>query len=138
LNGDDTVLGAGRVQVDFWDQEDGYYLNGTYYGDKNLLAIAAAGQVQGSDKSAYNVDFLLERKVPGGGAFSVEAEWARYDRLGGYDVRYGTDEGGFVLGSYLFPKLVGMGRIEALGKFDHARYREGSTTIYSEYDQTTT
>lgn len=138
LNNDDTVLGAGRVQVDFWDQEDGYYLNGTYYGDKNLLAIAAAGQVQGSDKSAYNVDFLLERKVPGGGAFSVEAEWARYDRLGGYDVRYGTDEGGFVLGSYLFPKLVGMGRFEALAKFAQARFREGITLIDRDYDQKTT
>ena len=65
LNGDDTLLAAGRVQVDFWDPEDGYYLNGTYYGDKNLLAIGAAGQVQGGDKSAYNVDFLMERKVSG-------------------------------------------------------------------------
>ena len=66
--GDDTLLGAGRVQVDFWDPEPGYYLNGTYYGDKNLLAIGGAGQVQGGDKSAYNVDFLLERKVGDGGA----------------------------------------------------------------------
>jgi len=61
--GDDTVLSAGRVQVDFWDTEGGYYLNGTYYGDKNLLAIGAAGQVQGSDKTAGSVDFLLERKL---------------------------------------------------------------------------
>ena len=37
--GDDTLIGAGRIQVDFWDAESGYYLNGTYYGDKNLLAI---------------------------------------------------------------------------------------------------
>ena len=58
--------------MDFWDQEGGYYLNGTYYGDKNLLALAAAGQVQGSNKTAYNVDFLLERKVPVGGAVSEE------------------------------------------------------------------
>src|SRR3954462_2021557 len=33
--GDDTVLGAGRVQIDLWDPEAGYYLNGTYYGAKN-------------------------------------------------------------------------------------------------------
>ena len=60
--GDDTLLGAGRIQVDFWDPEPGYYLNGTFYGDKNILAIGGAGQVQGSDKSAYNVDFLLENE----------------------------------------------------------------------------
>src|SRR6266436_1742639 len=83
LDGDKTVMGAGRVQVDFWDPEGGYYLNGTYYGDKNLLAIGAAGQVQGSKKSAYNVDFLMERKVSVGGAVSVEAEWAKYAKLGG-------------------------------------------------------
>ena len=83
--GDDTLIGAGRVQVDFWDAEPGYYLNGTFYGDKNILAIGGAGQVQGGDKSAYSFDFLLERKVDGGGAVSVEAEWAKYDRLGGYD-----------------------------------------------------
>ena len=123
--GDDTLLGAGRVQVDFWDPEPGYYLNGTYYGDKNILAIGGAGQVQGADKSAYNVDFLLERKVGDGGACSVEAEWAKYDRLGGYNARYGTDDGGYVLGAFLFPELVGAGRFEVLGKYAHARFREG-------------
>ena len=135
--GDDTVIGAGRVQVDFWDPEDGYYLNGTYYGDKNLLAIGAAGQVQGSDKTAYNVDFLLERKVPGGGAYTVEAEWAKYDRLGGYSARYGTDDGGYVLGSYLFPSMVGQGRFQLLGKFAKARFREGITLVDADYNQTT-
>ena len=35
--GNPNVIGAARVQIDFWDAEDGYYLNGTYYGDKNLL-----------------------------------------------------------------------------------------------------
>ena len=135
--GDTTVLTAGRVQIDFWDPEAGYYLNGTYYGDKNLLAIGAAGQVQGSDKSAYNVDFLLERKVPMGGAVSVEAEWAKYDKLGGYSPRYGTDDGGYVLGSYLFPPLVGSGRFEVLGKFAKARFREGITPLDFNYDQNT-
>jgi hypothetical protein len=138
LTGDDTLLTAGRVQVDFWDPEDGYYLNGTYYGDKNLLALGVAGQVQGEDKSAYNVDFLMERKVPGGGAVSVEAEWAKYDRLGGYSGRYGTDDGGYILGAYLFPQMVGVGRFEILGKFANARFREGITPLDPDYDQKTT
>jgi hypothetical protein len=138
LTGDDTVLVAGRVQVDFWDPEAGYYLNGTYYGDKNLLAIGAAAQAQGEDRKAYNVDFLLERKVPGGGAFAVEAEWAKYDLLGGYDGNYAVDDGGYVLAAYLFPKMVGVGRFEALGKFAKARFREGFTPLDDDYDQTTT
>jgi len=137
LTGDDTVMVAGRAQVDFWDPEGGYYLNGTYYGDKNLLAIGVAGQKQGEDKSAYNADFLLERKVKGGGAYTVEAEWAKYDRLGGYSSRYGTDDGGYVLGAFLFPKMAGPGRFEILGKYAGARFREGLTPLDPDYDQKT-
>jgi len=138
--GDDTLLTAGRIQIDFWDPEPGYYLNGTFYGDKNILAIGAAGQLQGSDKKAWNVDFLLEKKVTGGGAVSVEAEYAKYSKLGGYDARYGTDDGGYVLGSYLFPHLAGPGRFEVLGKFAAARFRDGaaSSLLNPDYNQKTT
>ena len=133
-----TLIGAGRIQVDFWNPEDGYYLNGTYYGDKSLLAIGAAGQTQGSDKNAYSADFLLERKLAGAGVVSVEAEWAKYDHLGGYDAKYGTDAGGYVLGSYLFPKAVGVGRFELLGKVAKARFREGLTPANPDFDQKST
>src|SRR5262249_30070729 len=114
--GKKTVITAGRVQVDFWDPESGYYLNGTYYGDKNLLAVGLAGQVQKNDDStvsannAVSADFLLERKVSGGGVVSVEAEWARYHRLGGYNARYGLNDGGYGLASFLFPQQVGIGK----------------------------
>jgi hypothetical protein len=136
--GDDTVLTAGRIQIDFWDPEPGYYLNGTFYGDKNILAIGVAGQLQGSDKKAWNVDFLLEKKVPGGGAYSVEAEYAKYDKLGGYDSRYGTDQGGYVLGSYLFPQLAGPGRFEVLGKYAAAKFKDGVSLLNADYTQKTT
>ena len=135
---DDTVVGAARVQVDFWDQEAGYYLNGTYYGDKNLLALGGAVQWQGSDKKAYNVDFLLERKVPGGGVFSVEAQWNKYDSLGGYSPDYATNEGGYVLGAFMFPQLVGVGRFEVLGKYAEAGFSDGVTLLNPDYDQKTT
>jgi hypothetical protein len=136
--GNPKVITAGRIQVDFWDPEAGYYLNGTYYGDKNLLAVGAAGQVQDGNK-AYNGDFLLERKVNGGGAVSIEAELARYDKLGGYSARYGLDQGGYVLGSYLFPPVAGMtGRFEVLGKFSKATFSKGITALDVNYDQKTT
>lgn len=136
--GDTTLIGAGRVQVDLWDAEPGYYLNGTYYGEKNILAVAVAGQVQGEDNTAYSADFLLERKVPGGGAVTFEAEWARYDQLGGYDAQYRTNDGGYVLGAYLFPTMVGPGQFEILGKYARARFRNGITLVNADYDQKTT
>jgi hypothetical protein len=134
----DNVLGAGRVQVNFWDAEDGYYLNGTYYGEKDLLSIGVAGQIQGEENTAYSADFLLEKGVGMGGAFSVEAEWARYNRLGGYNGAYATNDGGFFLGSYTFPAMTGPGRFEVLGKYAHARFRDGLTFIDVDYDQKTT
>src|SRR6266508_2120077 len=132
------LIGAGRVQLDFWDPEPGYYLNGTFYGEKNILAVGGAAQAQDGNK-AYTGDFLLERKVPGGGAFSVEAELAKYDRLGGYSARYGIDQGGYLLGSFLFPPAPGMtGRLEILGKFAQASFSKGLTPADRDYDQKTT
>ncbi len=61
--GNSKLLGAARVQIDFWDQEDGYYLNGTYYGDKNLLAIGGATQFQ-DGRTATTADFLSKRNWP--------------------------------------------------------------------------
>jgi hypothetical protein len=122
--GDASIIWAERVQVDFWDPEDGYYLNSTYYGDKNLLALALANQVQ-SGKTATTADFLMERKVHGGGAFTIESEYSRYNDLGGYDPNYMRSEGGYGLVSILIPKKVGVGRFEALCKFADAEFTSG-------------
>ena len=117
---DSDVLYAGRVQLDFWDQEGGYYLNGTYYGDKDLLAIGVAAQTARSD-NAYSADFLLEKKLPNAGAVTLEAEYAKYDGLGGYPTPGGfgstSSDGGYVLGAYLFPQEVGIGRFQILAKY---------------------
>lgn len=137
--GTKTVLSAGRVQVDFWDPEGGYYLNGTYYGAKNLLAIGIAGQVQGSDKSAWSADFLLEKKVPGGGAFTVESEYANYSQLGGYNASYQKSDGAYGLASFLFPPVMGMtGKFELMGKYGKANFSKGLSLANPDYNQKTT
>jgi hypothetical protein len=129
--GNPEVLGAARVQIDFWDPEDGYYLNGTYYGDKNLLAIGAASQIQ-SGHTATTLDFLMERKLPNGGVVSVESEYSNYNRLGGYDAGYAKSQGAYGLASYLFPKKVGVGKFEILGKYAKAEFTHGLTPNYNQ------
>jgi hypothetical protein len=137
--GTSTVITAGRAQVDFWDAEDGYYLNGTYYGAKNLLAVGIAGQFQGSDKSAWNVDFLLEKKVSGGGAFTVESQYNNYSELGGYNARYGESDGAYGLASFLFPPAMGMtGKFQVMGKYAQANFTKGITALDADYTQKTT
>jgi hypothetical protein len=129
--GNYKLLGAARVQIDFWDPEDGYYLNGTYYGDKNLLAIGGATQVQGG-RTATTADFLLEKKLASAGSFSVEAEYSKYNGLGGYNAAYSKSQGAYGLASYLFPKVVGPGRFEVLGKFAKADFTHGSTPSFAQ------
>jgi hypothetical protein len=129
LTGNPKVLGAARVQIDFWDPEAGYYLNGTYYGDKNLLAIGGATQVQ-SGKTASTVDFLMEKKLPNGGVVSIESEYSNYNRLGGYDSRYAKSQGAYGLASYMFPTAVGVGKFEVLGKYAKAQFTHGLGPSY--------
>lgn len=136
--GNKDVLGAARVQFDFWDKEDGYYLNGTYYGAKNLLAVGGAVQAQNGN-SAWNGDFLLEKKLGGGSAFTIESEYAEYDKLGGYNSHYGTDKGGYVLASYLFPQMMDVtGKFQVMAKFAKANFAEGVTPTDVDYNQKTT
>lgn len=123
--GDNDVLAAGRVQLDFWDPEGGYYLNGTYYGDKDLLAVGVAAQKVSGD-SAYTADFLLEKKLGNSGVVTVEAEYSMYDGLGGYGTPVGggyeKSDGYYLLGAYLFPQEVGIGKFQVLGKYAQATY----------------
>jgi len=127
--GSKDVLYAGRAQFDLWDPEAGYYLNGTYYGEKDLLALGLAAQAVGSDK-AYTADLLLEKKLGNGGVVTLEAEYAKYDGLGGYTGN--KSDGYYGLVGYLFPMPVGPGKFQLLGKYGTTTYKfddgEGGTT----------
>lgn len=143
--GDSDVIYAARAQLDFWDAEDGYYLNGTYYGDKDLLALGVATQTASGD-NAFTVDFLLEKKLPNAGVVSVEAEYAKYDGLGGYpspvsttlgtSVGVNESDGFYVLGAYLFPQQIGIGRFQVLLKSGEATFETQS--LLGDVDQETT
>jgi hypothetical protein len=135
--GKTDIIGAGRVQVNFWDAESGYYLNGNYYGDKDLLSLGLATQIQDGD-SASTADFLLEKKFSDGGVVSVESEYAYYSLLGGYDAGYNRSAGAFLLGSYMFGQKVGMGQIEILGKYGEAKFFRGKTVGATPYVWKTT
>ncbi len=88
VNSADKPMLAGRLQYDFWDAEPGYYGTGTYLGSKDILAIGLAGRQQKEgvltaarvgDYRSWNVDFLLEKRLAGGSAASVEAAYYDYD-----------------------------------------------------------
>ncbi len=123
--GSSEVIYAGRVQLDFWDAENGYYLNGSYYGEKDLLAVGVAGQKIGGSTSVTG-DFLLEKKLGSGGVVTVEAEIADYETPQGYVGGPPTNadsDGYYVLGAYLFPQVIGFGKFQALAKYGESTYK---------------
>lgn len=137
--GNNDVMTAARVQVDLWDFEPGYYVNGTYLGDKDILAFAVATNMVNST-STSNFDFLMEKKVGNGGAFTVEGEYIVYDGLGGYGLPaqnldpsatgvlaggYTDGDSWFLTTSYLIGEPIGPGKLQLLGKFGTTTYDKG-------------
>lgn len=117
-DGKDLVY-AGRIHVSLWGIEKGYYLNGTYYGDMDVLSFGVAAQSVDSDTSV-TVDGLMEKKLGGGGVVSLEGEYATYEgKAGGYGspVAFDESDGFFALAAYLFPQQVGIGKFQILGKY---------------------
>jgi hypothetical protein len=127
-----SALVAGRAQIDLWDPEGGYYLNGTYYGDKDLLAFGVAAQSAG-DYTAYSGDFLLEKKLAGAGAVGFEAEYYKQtvDPTGPAKTDY---DGYYVLGNYMFPQQVGIGKFQVLLKTGKAGTKNAFDTKTSEFN----
>ncbi|MCC2637261.1 MAG: phosphate-selective porin [Moraxellaceae bacterium] len=145
------TMAAARVQLDLWDAEPGYYVNGTYLGEKDILAFAVAANAVDS-KNTTSFDFLMEKKVGDGGAFSLEAEYIKYDELGGYPLPgqngdpsvtttlaggYTTGDSWYAMAAYLLPQPVGPGKLQFLGKFGTTTY-DGALTNGTDLEQDTT
>lgn len=120
----DDLMYAARLQYDFWDAEPGYYGTGNYLGAKDILAIGIAGRTQGDGAvsttakggySSYNVDFLMEKKIEGSGASSLEA--AYYDYKTG-DVFLSEQGKAFsAAGGYIFNNKVGSGKLQPFVRY---------------------
>lgn len=111
------LLYAGRLTLDFWDKEEGYYFNGTYYGDKDLLALGLAGQTL-DGKTTWSADGLLEKKLGDAGAVTFEAEYSKDNGL----TATPPSDGWFALGAYVFPKVVAVGKFQVLAKYSERKF----------------
>jgi|HubBroStandDraft_6_1064221.scaffolds.fasta_scaffold22204_2 hypothetical protein len=118
---------AGRATWDFWEKEKGYYFNGTYYGDKDILALGAAFQSLDS-KTDFSLDGLLEKNLHEIGVFGVESE---YQHDNGLNIP-AQNHGWYVLGDYLFPMVLGWGKFQLLDKYSQKNVDASATTFSSE------
>jgi hypothetical protein len=139
---------AARVQYNILDAEPGYYLQSTYYGSKNILAIGASVNTQshaaGAGTSEWNASFdvLFEEKLSfaGDGVVTVEAAYYLFRRNGlgiaasgmnQFDL--GEGEGTLFLIAFLIPTEIGWGKFQP-----HVRYQgfdgENANGLVSQWD----
>lgn len=127
LNSDDNFLVAGRLTLNLWDPEPGYYNASTYYGGKDTLAIGLVGMSQSesggtttgggpnpidtqsgdaADFTGFSVDFLAEKVLGNDSVVTFEAAYYDYDTDGEAvnTFPFAQGDGFFVLASYLFPE----------------------------------
>ncbi len=116
-NQKEDLLYAGRLTLNLWDPEAGYYNSSTYYGSMNVLALGLVAMSQKSavgtaatpgDFSGWNADLLVERNLGSAGVPTFEAAYYHYDN----DGLAPEGKGYFALVSYLLPMKIGVGKLQ--------------------------
>jgi hypothetical protein len=116
-NQSDELLYAGRLTLNLWDPEPGYYNSSTYYGAMNVLAIGLVGMVQNDSVGTastpgrfggWNLDLLAERNLGNLGVATIEGAYYNYDNEG----VAAEGQGYFALASYLLPNKMGAGKFQ--------------------------
>jgi hypothetical protein len=127
----DNLLHAARFTYNFWTPEPGYYTTSSYYGAKDVLALAfvyqyesdgagtgTTGTTQG-DFTGWNLDLLMEKKLSNGGVVNLEGAYYDYDTD---DIADGTliqGDGYLALASYLLPNPIGWGKFQPYVRYQH-------------------
>ena len=124
----DNLLHAARVTYNFWDPEPGYYTTSSYYGAKDVLAVAfvyqheadgAGTSTTAGDFTGWNVDVLMEKKLQNGGVVNLEGAYYDYNLDDKVDASLTQGEGYLLLGSYLIPKQIGWGKVQPYVRYQH-------------------
>jgi hypothetical protein len=126
-----SPLFSGRVRLALWDAEPGFWGNGSYFGDKDLLSIGVGGQfmAHGSttamgdkDWAEVNVDALIEKKLGGGSFVTGEAAYYHNNVNDG-----GVSDSLYVLAAYATPTL-GVGNIQPMARYQWGKLKNTGGT----------
>ena len=127
---EDNFLHAARATINFWDPEPGYYTTSSYYGAKDVLALAFVYQHEddgaGSNTSALRADFdawsidgLMEKKIQNGAVINLEGAFYNYDIDGKLDLTITQGQSYLLLASYLMPNSIGWGKLQPYVRQQH-------------------
>jgi len=124
----DNALHAFRATYNFWDPEPGYYTTSSYYGAKDVLAVAfvyhreddgAGTSTTVGDFTGWNVDALMEKKLSNGGVVNLEGAYFDYDTDDKEDSSLTQGTAYLALASYLLPDRIGVGKLQPYVRYQH-------------------
>lgn len=143
---------TGRVHLTLLDPESGYGYKGTYLGEKKVLTVGAAYQMEQSvayadvtnstsevDYSAWTVDLFAEYPVEGVGTFTFSTAYVDYDLDDAYQGAdpdpgviglNGEKNGYYVKAGYLLPSKS----LQFFARYENWSFAELSTIIDQEID----
>lgn len=139
-NQGDNLLYSGRLVLNLWDPEPGYYNSSTYFGAANILAFGAsmtyqkdgAGtQTNPGDFRGLTLDALMDRKLPGDGVVTLEGAYYDYDLDDVPDPSLVQGDGYLAYVAYMFPQAIGIGRFQP-----HVRYQKLNPDFGTDHERT--
>ncbi|MGY8765255.1 MAG: hypothetical protein ACKVI5_00195, partial [Nitrospinaceae bacterium] len=128
---EDNFLHAARATINFWDPEPGYYTTSSYYGAKDVLALAFVYQHEKdgagtgtsdalrSDFNAWSIDGLMEKKIQNGAVVNLEGAYYNYDTDDKVDSSITQGQSYLLLASYLMPNSIGWGKLQPYVRQQH-------------------
>ena len=109
------------------DPEPGFWGNGSYFGDKDILSFDVGAQVQGTRELAgrhdktyadINVDGLFEKKLGGGSFVTAEAAYYHFNVATG-----GVSDSLYALLAYATP-TVGVGNLQPMVRYQWEKIKD--------------
>jgi hypothetical protein len=129
-NPDDNLRFAGRVSVNLFDTETGWFNQGTYLGKKRILALGVGADSQElvfgtrtDDYLAWTADIHYDQPLSNGGALTAEAAYINIENVAN-SVKYtqfASGDSGYIASikaGYLFPGHLGVGRIQPFAHYE--------------------
>jgi hypothetical protein len=132
-----SPLYSGRLRLSLLDPETGFWGNGSFFGDKDILSIGVGAQVQAHGSSSVatatapavdktyaevNADLLFEKKMPGGGWVTGEGAYYHYNVLDG-----NISDSFYLLAAYASP-TVGVGNLQPMVRYQWEKVKSGVGT----------
>jgi len=144
-NPDDNLRFAGRVSVNFFDPETGWFNQGTYLGKKHILAVGLGADTQelvfggeADDYFAWTADIHYDLPLSNGGAITAEAAYINIENVAN-SIKYtqfgSGDDGAIysVKAGYLFPGQIGIGQLQPFAHYEYIDVDDSSkddTSVY--------